>query len=172
MLPATSAKSGGVVMPFLQNLDERFAEWHGGALPLISKEKADEAAGFWGNKAKETGNPLYRIPQGMASLVAEHPDEVLMILSVGKASPKSGVPEKSFVLGDNVAGPYVRPVGAGPTAAQKASVQGKPWVDCGVLSKNQVADHIDPLVAQHYRTGSVNIQQQSSLGAVQPHCPR
>jgi hypothetical protein len=43
--------------------------------------------------------------------------------------------------------PYVRPSGA-TTAAQRASVQGLPCVDCGAITGTQVADHITPLVQE------------------------
>ncbi len=80
------------------------------------------------------------------------------------------MPGDDFVPSSNVTQKYTRPSGAGPTAAQKASVQGKPCVDCGAITPKQVADHKDPLVVQHYREGSVNVQQRQ-IGAVQPHCP-
>ena len=82
----------------------------------------------------------------------------------------SGVPGDDFVPKDGV-GPYKRPGGAGPTAAQKRSVQGKPCVDCGTITPKQVADHKDPLVVEHYRTGSNDLSRQTSVDAVQPHCP-
>lgn len=94
-----------------------------------------------------------------------------MSLASGGKQAKAGVPGPEFAPSQAVTGPYVRPSGAGPTAAQRASVQGKPCVDCGTLTGRQVADHIEPLVVQHYRTGSVNVTQQRSLEAVQPHCP-
>jgi hypothetical protein len=84
---------------------------------------------------------------------------------------KSGVPGGDFTPNPDITGPYVRPSGAGPNAAQKASVQGKPCVDCGAVTGNQVADHIDPLVVQYYRDGAVDVPTQSSVDAVQPHCP-
>lgn len=84
---------------------------------------------------------------------------------------KSGVPGNNFVPNNIVTGPYVRPSGAGPTAAQRAAVQGQPCVDCGAITPKQVADHIDPLVVQYYRDGDVNVGQQSSVNAVQAHCP-
>ncbi|WP_259674751.1 filamentous hemagglutinin N-terminal domain-containing protein [Pseudomonas fluorescens] len=86
-------------------------------------------------------------------------------------SAKSGVPGGDFTPNPNVTVPYSRPSGAGPNAAQRATVQGKPCVDCGVVTSNQVADHIDPLVVQYYRDGAVNVSGQSSVNAVQPHCP-
>jgi RHS repeat-associated protein len=66
--------------------------------------------------------------------------------------------------------PYARPVGA-TTAAQRASVQGLPCVDCGGIAPTQVADHIHPLVQQWYETGTIDLQVMRSLEAVQPQCP-
>ncbi|MEK8017293.1 MAG: hypothetical protein VSS75_010515 [Candidatus Parabeggiatoa sp.] len=50
-------------------------------------------------------------------------------------------------------------------------MQGKPCVDCGKITNKQVADHIEPLVVQYYRDGAVDVAKQSSVEAVQPHCP-
>lgn len=88
--------------------------------------------------------------------------------AVGK---KSGVPSADFVPNPNITEKYTRPSGAGPTAAQKDSVQGKPCVDCGAITSKQVADHKDPLVVQYFREGKVDVKKQSQLDAVQPHCP-
>jgi hypothetical protein len=50
-------------------------------------------------------------------------------------------------------------------------VQGQPCVDCGNIAKRQVADHIDPLVNEYYRTGSIDPTRMRSPSAVQPQCP-
>ncbi|WP_369683649.1 DUF637 domain-containing protein [Pseudomonas gingeri] len=84
---------------------------------------------------------------------------------------KSGVPGSDFTPNPDISVPYARPSNAGPTSAQRASVQGEPCVDCGAVTRNQVADHIDPLVVQYYRDGAVDSQAQRSLEAVQAHCP-
>ncbi|MDO3579464.1 hypothetical protein Q3O87_25275, partial [Ralstonia pseudosolanacearum] len=86
-------------------------------------------------------------------------------------SLKSGVPGEDFTPNPNITAPYSRPAGAGPTTAQRAAVQGQPCVDCGAVTNNQVADHKVPLVVQYYQEGSVNVPAQSSVDAVQPHCP-
>ena len=83
----------------------------------------------------------------------------------------SGVPKASFVPSPKVTGPYSRPAGAGPTPAQRAAVQGEPCVDCGKVTPRQVADHKEPLVVEYYRTGSNNVTKQTSVDAVQAHCP-
>jgi RHS repeat-associated protein len=91
----------------------------------------------------------------------------------GSDAPKGikNVPSDDFVPGPNVTTKYKRPSGAGPTAAQREAVQGKPCVDCGKVTAKQVADHKDPLVVQHYREGTVGTAAQSAVDAVQPHCP-
>jgi hypothetical protein len=71
---------------------------------------------------------------------------------------------------DEVSGPYRRPSGA-TTDAQRASVQGRPCIDCGSISPRQVADHIFPLVREFYETGRINMFRMRSLEAVQPQCP-
>lgn len=86
-------------------------------------------------------------------------------------SVKSGVPGSDFTPNPAITAPYSRPSGAGPSAAQQASAQGRPCVDWGATTSNQVADHIDPLVAQYYREGAINAPAQSSVNAVQSHCP-
>ncbi|WP_437784541.1 RHS repeat-associated core domain-containing protein [Sorangium sp. So ce1097] len=65
---------------------------------------------------------------------------------------------------------YKRPSGA-TTPAQRASVQGKPCVDCGAVTPRQVADHKTPLVKEHYETGTVDKTRMRSVDAVQPQCP-
>lgn len=87
------------------------------------------------------------------------------------STPKSGVPGPNFVPNPDISSPYVRPPDAGPTTSQKASVQGLPCVDCGAVTPNQVADHKVPLVVQYYQDGTVDVNSQRDLNAVQPHCP-
>lgn len=65
---------------------------------------------------------------------------------------------------------YSRPSGA-TTRAQREAVQGQPCVDCGNIAERQVADHIDPLVKEYYRTGTIDLQRMRSLEAVRPQCP-
>lgn len=59
----------------------------------------------------------------------------------------------------------------GPTSKQTASVQGKACVVCGKSVPNMIADHIDALGFEHYRTGQNDKSKQPCLTAVQPHCP-
>jgi hypothetical protein len=65
---------------------------------------------------------------------------------------------------------YVRPNNA-TTKAQRASVQGKPCVDCDANVARNNADHIYPLVREHYETGSINTTRMRRIDAVQPQCP-
>lgn len=111
--------------------------------------------------------------EGQAAKTIFGPSESLSdiaILNNGN-DVKSGVPGSDFTPNPDITGPYVRPSSAGPNNAQKASVQGQPCVDYGAVTPNQVADHIDPLVVQYYRDGAVDVPAQSSVDAVQPHCP-
>jgi len=82
-----------------------------------------------------------------------------------------GVPGPDFTPSKKVTAKYKRPKAAGPTRAQKKSVQGKPCAACGKRTKKQVADHKKALAVQHYETGKVNVENQSKVKAVQPHCP-
>jgi RHS repeat-associated protein len=66
--------------------------------------------------------------------------------------------------------PYVRPSGA-TTAAQRASVQGKPCVKCGAETSRQVAGHKEALVKEHYEKGGIDRERMRSVDAVQPECP-
>jgi len=67
--------------------------------------------------------------------------------------------------------PYKRPSGA-TTPSQRAAVQGKPCVDCGKTTPQQVADHKTPLVKEYYETGKVDTTRMREVDAVQPQCPK
>ena len=64
---------------------------------------------------------------------------------------------------------YKRPSGS-VTAEQRASVQGKPCVDCGTKATTMVADHKTPLVKEYYQTGKIDVGKMRSVDAVQPQC--
>ncbi len=66
--------------------------------------------------------------------------------------------------------PYKRPNNA-TTPEQRASVQGQPCVDCGAVTPNQRANHIDPLVQQYYRDGKIDVEKMRSPESVNAHCP-
>ena len=98
-----------------------------------------------------------------------------ILAGLGRAlTPLSKAPIKKVDVGDIpepvITQPYKRPSGT-PTPAQRASVQGQPCVDCGLVTPRQVADHIDPLVMEYYSTGTIDISAAKRLDAVQPQCP-
>lgn len=84
-----------------------------------------------------------------------------------------GIPDsQQFQPKQHINAAYRRDAACGPTASQTASVQGMPCVVCGTVSPKMVADHKDALVVEYYRSGSNNVAIQSSLAAVQSHCPK
>nr|WP_269112207.1 RHS repeat-associated core domain-containing protein [Delftia acidovorans] len=82
-----------------------------------------------------------------------------------------GVPDKSTFEPKQGIGKYQRLGPCGPTAQQTAAVQGQPCVVCGGIEAKMVADHIDPLVVEHYRTGTNDVVKQTQVSSVQSHCP-
>lgn len=65
---------------------------------------------------------------------------------------------------------YSRPSGS-TTAQQRAAQQGKSCVDCGSSQGVMRADHIDPLVQEHYlNPDGIDATKMRSLDAVQPQC--
>jgi hypothetical protein len=65
---------------------------------------------------------------------------------------------------------YSRPSNA-TTPAQRAFVQNRTCITCGQRAEKMNADHIDPLVKEYYRNGTIDLQKMRSLNAVQPQCP-
>lgn len=65
-------------------------------------------------------------------------------------------------------GPYKRPSNA-TTPEQRASVQDKPCATCGATGQKNNADHVEPLVEQHYR-GGIDKDKMRSPDAVRPQC--
>ena len=83
-----------------------------------------------------------------------------------------GIPDKSlFKPKSGITTPYSRNSKCGPTAAQTKAVQNKPCVACNATAPKMVADHIDALVVEYYRTGANDVTAQTAIAAVQPHCP-
>lgn len=80
------------------------------------------------------------------------------------------VPSGMRSSGPAISRPYARPSNA-TTAAQRQSVQGKPCVTCGEVAPRQVADHIEPLVKEYYRTGTIDVNRMRSVESVQSQCP-
>ena len=71
---------------------------------ILSPKNASAAAQYWANRHIETGNALYAIPGSLAAAWAEHPDEVGMILSMGrsgKMAPEEISPSGMPMLGAN-----------------------------------------------------------------------
>jgi hypothetical protein len=66
--------------------------------------------------------------------------------------------------------PYERPSGA-TTAEQRASVQGKPCVECGKVGPKMVANHKKALVEEYYQTGKIDKMKMRATGSVNSHCP-
>jgi RHS repeat-associated protein len=56
----------------------------------LSPSQGASSAQHWSNLRAETGNQLYAVPQGIATLWAEHSDEVVMVLSMGKGGKTGG----------------------------------------------------------------------------------
>ena len=83
-----------------------------------------------------------------------------------------GIPDRTlFKPKSGITTPYSRNSKCGPTPAQTRAVQGKPCAECGQTKPRMIADHIDALVVEYYRTGANDVSVQSSVAAVQPHCP-
>lgn len=82
-----------------------------------------------------------------------------------------GIPDKQQFQPKQGIKKYSRVSACGPTAQQTAAVQGQPCVVCGTIAPKMVADHKDALVVEHFRTGTNDVTHQSSVAAVQPHCP-
>jgi hypothetical protein len=122
-------------------------------------------------------------PPPRASLPSP-PSPVLSPPSAGRPSgtatgfaPAIGPESGAYVSGQvgnsgrpNITKPYSRPPNA-TTWQQRASVQGQPCVTCGVVHPRMYANHIDPLVQQYYRTGTIDTAQMRSLDAVNAQCP-
>jgi hypothetical protein len=72
--------------------------------------------------------------------------------------------------GPNITKPYSRPPRA-TIRQQRVSVQGQPCVNCGVVHPRMYANHIEPLVQEYYRTGTIDTARMRSLNAVNAQCP-
>ncbi|MDK2127073.1 RHS repeat-associated core domain-containing protein, partial [Parachitinimonas caeni] len=93
---------------------------------------------------------------------------------VGKNVPLNtyGIPDgQQFDPKQNITKAYRRNTACGPTTQQTNAVQGVPCVVCGQVASKMVADHKDALTVEYYRTGQNDVAHQSSVAAVQSHCP-
>ncbi|WP_339446904.1 RHS repeat-associated core domain-containing protein [Pseudomonas sp. EA_5y_Pfl2_R50] len=137
--------------------------------PHVGRYISKDPIGFEGglNGYAYAPNPTgWTDPLGLAKKITKVKDGTGKKVKVNKY----GIPDNTFKPNPATAKRYKRQSACGPTKAQKASVQGKACVVCGTSGSTMVADHIDPLVVEHYRTGSNNVATQTSLKAVQPHC--
>lgn len=94
----------------------------------------------------------------------------IMYLNEGATITISATTDTGEAAAPLITRPYVRPRGIS-TPAQRASVQGKPCVDCGVLTPRQVADHKLPMSREYWETGTIDLEYAKSVESVQPQCP-
>ena len=80
-------------------------------------------------------------------------------------APASG---QSTPANPGPSGPYKRPNNA-TTQEQRDSVQNKPCATCGATGQKNNADHIEPLVQQHY-SGGIDPAKMRDPNAVRPQC--
>jgi hypothetical protein len=141
-----------------------------------------------GGAGAATLNPTAYVQpsEALQKLIAQGALDATVIAGLGRMIPPmsaggmaaAGLPDPSvptsFAMGreksTKEATKYARPSGA-TTPAQRASVQGKPCVDCDATAPKMHADHKTPLVKQHYEGGGIDKTQMRSPDAVQPQCP-
>ncbi len=70
----------------------------------------------------------------------------------------------------NITKPYSRPPNATPKRL-RLSVQRQSCADCGTLAPKMYVNHIEPLVQEYYRTGTIDTDRMRSPDAVNAHCP-
>jgi hypothetical protein len=92
-------------------------------------------------------------------------DTQALVHNCGDGLPCAG---NCKIVGDGTPRVYERPMGT--TRAQRASVQCKPCVTCGVTDDVMVADHKVPLVVEWYQNFKINLTRAKSVDAVQPQC--
>ncbi|WP_198414546.1 RHS repeat domain-containing protein [Chromobacterium phragmitis] len=130
---------------------------------FISKDIIGLAGGI--NLYQYANNPLKWIdPLGLAGTTID---------GLGNVVPTDdyGIPDRNlFQPNPNITKPYVRDKTLGPVTSQQNIVQGQPCVVCGNIGKTQVADHVDPLAVEYYRTGKNDVTHQTSTASVQAHC--
>jgi hypothetical protein len=69
----------------------------------------------------------------------------------------------------NITKPYSRPLNA--TRGLSLFVQGKPCSNCSTVAPKMYVNHIEPLVQEYYRTGTIDLDRMRSPDAVNAHCP-
>jgi hypothetical protein len=70
----------------------------------------------------------------------------------------------------NITKPYSRPPNATPKRL-RLSAQGQPRENCGTFAPKMYVNHIEPLVQEYYRTGTIDTDRMRSPDAVNAHCP-
>ncbi len=65
--------------------------------------------------------------------------------------------------------PYSRPPNA--TRGLSTFVQGNRCSDCGTIAPKMYVNHVEPLVKEYYRTGTIDTDRMRSPDAVNAHCP-
>ena len=141
---------GAAVGYMLRNNPEMLRRWAAGEAAATTEGSAAESGAGMGMAFGEFVDKGDFSKQAVAGATVK---AMVMAVTKGKATT-----------------PYKRPSGA-TTPLQRASVQGKPCVDCGEVTSKQVADHKTPLVQEHYENGTIDKTQMKSIDAVQPQCP-
>ena len=173
---------------FLANLlttafyDVKHAIFNTAARAVSSDFRASYARGSDGQEVFETKYAKQARPTSIGGQLKEVASGALdvMVVSGVRAGPAGiGVlaesSETQTVRGvkgvsESISTAYKRPSGS-VTPQQRASVQGKPCVDCGSTPTKMVADHKKPLVQEYYETGTIDKKKMRSVDAVQPQCP-
>ena len=80
------------------------------------------------------------------------------------------LPKADGRVGGAITRPYSRPPNA-TTPKQRAARQGEPCTNCGTIAPKMYANHIDPLVVEYYRNGTIDTAKMRSPDAVNAQCP-
>jgi hypothetical protein len=142
----------------------------GGPPPLVSPARATSSpngasAGPTANSPRPSGTP---IGPAQAVLPAAGSD--------GDAGTRGGENEDGASgeidspVRPNITKPYSRPPNASPRRL-RISVQGQPCAECGTIAPKMYVNHIEPLVQEYYRTGTIDTDRMRSPDAVNAHCP-
>ena len=105
-----------------------------------------------------------------AARIANKLDNAADGIKAARNADKAKDAAKAAETGQAATKPCKRPSNA-TTPEQRASVQGKPCVDCGEVAPRMNADHKKPLVKEHYETGTIDKSRMRETEAVQPQCP-
>jgi RHS repeat-associated protein len=166
--------SGPVEQPFRlqgQQFDEetglhynRFRYYDPGIGRFVSQDPIGLSGGF--NLMLYGPDPLRWVdPWGLAGSTVDGTGKLVSLND-------HGIPDKAaFDPKPDITKKYSRNQACGPNSAQTAAVQGQACVTCGNTAPRMIADHKDALVVEYYRTGTNDVAHQSSVAAVQPHCP-